>query len=172
MKKQKCIIVFLILSVLVLISGCIKTESKEHEVNVNPEPIDITESVPLDFEMETDYSNIMVKTELSVYPKGTEKIVYTITNNNAGKGFYYFSIPYIEYYDKDEWVRLAYYPPDYYQEIGRWDICGIEGNKEIPYSCNGVFYPQSILNGIEDGTCRLVIFAGNNEIYAEFKFEE
>ena len=92
-----------------LVPGC---KTVEHKENPDPPSIDIMETVPLDFEMETDYDNISVETELTTYPKSTEEIIYTITNHNVGKGFYYFSIPYIEYYEQGKWVRLAYYPPN------------------------------------------------------------
>lgn len=124
----------------------------------------------MDFEMETDYDNPSVKTEFLTYPGDTEKIVYTVTNHNKGKGFYYFSIPYIEYYDQEKWVRLAYYPPNYTEESGRWLICGIEGNADIPYSCSGVFYPQSVTGGIKAGKYRLIIFVGDKNVFSEFEF--
>ncbi len=101
--------------------------------------------------METNYDNISVSTEMPTYSKDTEKIIYTITNHNIGKGFYYFSMPYIKYYDNEEWQHLAYYPPNYSEELTGWNICGIEGNDKIEYSCNGIFYPQSISEGIKDG---------------------
>lgn len=64
-------------------------ESSEH-ANEDPEPIDIATPVPLEFEMESDYGNIISKTELPIYSKDTGKIIYTITNNNVRKGFYTF----------------------------------------------------------------------------------
>lgn len=149
LKYKSIVTEFLIVSILMSVSGCRAVENVEYEVNPDPTPVNVMETVSLNFEMETDYNNISVKTELLTYPKDTEKIVYTITNHNEGKGFYYFSIPYIEYYDQEKWTRLAYYPPNYGEESGRWNICGIEGNREMTYSCNGVFYPQSISEGIK-----------------------
>lgn len=171
MKKEKYI-VLLFIFVLIMLSGCNNLESQVKTPNKDPEPIDIATPVPLEFEMESDYGNIISKTELPIYSKDTEKIIYTITNNNVGKGFYYFSIPCIEYYDNNKWIRLTYYPPDYTQEAERWNICGIEGNNEIQYSCNGAFFPQSVSEGIGDGLYRLVIFVGDKKVYAEFKFKD
>jgi len=171
-KYKKFILIFLILSLLMLMSACKKADNMEPTINADPPSIDIAETVPLDFEMETNYDNISVQTEFSTYPKDVEKIVYTITNHNIGKGFYYFSTPYIEYYAQDKWVRLAYYPPDYTEESNVWTICGIEGNREIEYSCNGIFYPQSVSAGIKEGQYRLVIFVGDTKVFSEFKFND
>ena len=169
MKYKRIITAFLIFSILMLVPGC---KTVEHKENPDPPSIDIVETVPLDFEMETDYDNISVETELTTYPKSTEEIIYTITNHNVGKGFYYFSIPYIEYYEQGKWVRLAYYPPNYSEEAGNWNICGIEGNREIEYSCNGVFYPQFISEGIKDGQYRMIIFVGDTKAFCEFEFSD
>lgn len=170
-KNRKTVIGFLILSILLALSGCKKEENPQYTINPDPPSVDITQTVPMDFEMETDYGNISVKTERNIYPKNTEKIVYTITNHNPGKGFYYFSLPYVEFYDGESWIRLAYYPPDYHQEAGVWNVCGVEGEPEMEFSTNGIFYPQSVTGGIQDGAYRLVIFVGDTWVSYQFRFE-
>ncbi len=80
-------------------------------VLMEPEPQRIKEQDRgLAFEMEQDYENIIVYTEHDSYMVGSEQIVYTIKNNNVGKGFYYYSIPHIEYFCHEEWIKLTYYP--------------------------------------------------------------
>lgn len=168
---RKALAGFLTLAILIGLSGCKKDEMGVAPVLADPSPADITQTVPMDFEMETDYSNISVKTEKDTYSKDTEEIVYTITNHNPGKGFYYFSLPYVEFYDGESWIRLAYYPPDYRQEAGRWNTCGVEGEPEMEFSTNGIFYPQSVTDGIQDGAYRLVIFVGDTWVSYQFRFE-
>ena len=141
--------------------------------NQDPEPsvpVD-PEDVGLDFVLDTDYSAITVETEFPSYAKDTEEIRYTITNSHEGKGFYYFFIPYIEYYDSGSWTRLAYYPPEYYQENGRWCLCGIENSAEKNFSVSGRFCPEYISGEVKDGLYRLVIFVGDKKIYGPFELK-
>lgn len=170
-RNTKALAGFLTLAILIGLAGCKKEEIRDYPVLADPSPADITQTVPMDFEMETDYSNISVKTEKDTYSKDTEEIVYTITNHNPGKGFYYFSLPYVEFYDGESWIRLAYYPPDYHQEAGVWNVCGVEGEREMEFSTNGIFYPQSVTGGIQDGAYRLVIFVGDTWVSYQFRFE-
>lgn len=162
------IMVFLSCSVI----GCGNAGRQEYEANTDPDLQEINSAVSLDFEMEDAYDNLFAETELLTYPRDAEKIFYTIENRNTGKGFFYFSVPFIEYKDNGSWVRLAYYPPDYNEEGGRWYVCGVEGNRDISYSCRGVFYPEYVLNEIEEGEYRLVLFVGDRKIYAEFEFRD
>ena len=64
MKYKRIITAFLTFSILMLVPGC---KTVEHKENPDPPSIDIMETVPLDFEMETDYDNISVETELTTY---------------------------------------------------------------------------------------------------------
>ena len=70
-RNTKALAGFLTLAILIGLAGCKKEEIRDYPVLADPSPADITQTVPMDFEMETDYSNISVKTEKDTYSKDT-----------------------------------------------------------------------------------------------------
>lgn len=152
-----------------LLSGCSEKRKVESNPNMDPEPIDISASIPLDFEMETDYSNIILEMEHTFSLEEVEIIECSIINLNVGKGFWYFHIPYIENYADGKWIRLSYYPNEYYNEEGRWYICGVEGNRTESNSCEVFLETQYISEEVKEGKYRIVVFVGNEKRYAEFE---
>ena len=41
----------------------------------------------------------------------------------------------------------------------------------MEFYTNGIFYPQSVTGGIQDGAYRLVIFVGDTWVSYQFRFE-
>ena len=115
--------------------------------------------------------NIICYTENEQYHSYVEKIVVTIKNQNPGKGFYYYAIPYIEKNIDGEWVRLNYNEKAqerFSVEREWWEFCGIQGDDTIPYSTNNVFFPNDLEENLTIGEYRIVIFVGKEIIYAPF----
>ena len=125
MKKVICSIL-IILSILSM-AACQQANIKRYTDNTNPEPIisvvknsgvdsdpDINASVDSSdgISLETDYSNVAASTELEEYPLNTKRIVVCVRDMNIGKGFYLYSVPFIEQYKDGEWSRLDYQPPE------------------------------------------------------------
>lgn len=137
--------------------------------NKDPETMsadDLSSTSPIDVQNELEYDNMSVSLEKKSYSVD-EIIRCTITNGNVGKGFFYYYVPFIEYYNNEEWVRLSYYPPEtQYDE--QWYFCAIEGNDNKENSTVIMFDPQYVSETLKEGRYRLVIFMGQNKYYAEF----
>ena len=102
-----------ILFLLLCISSC-STQSFPAQTDPDTSRFDTGyTSYSDDYTAEQDYSNIIAFTDKQEYPTTFDKINVTIKNENPGKGFYFFSIPVIEYNDKGEWKRLNYSPESY-----------------------------------------------------------
>lgn len=181
MKKFFCCII-IILSMFTMMA-CQQTNIKRYTDNTNPEPIknaventgvdsdpDINASVDsaAGIGLETDYSNVVASTELESYPFNTNRIVVCVRNMNIGKGFYLYSVPFVEQYKDSEWIRLDYQPP----ELGTFHqcLCALESNTTKPQETYLDFKPKYVTSKLEPGDYRLVVFAGDKVIYAPFKF--
>ena len=120
---------------------------------------------------EEKYDNITVRTEKNTYNISETEIKCILTNENVGKGFYYYYFPMIEYKEDNEWIRLAYYPPESeYDE--QWYFCAIEGNTTEPNSTITTLFTEYVGQEIIPGEYRLVLFIGPNKYYAEFAVVE
>ena len=125
---------------------------------------------PLNVPVETDYDNIKVELENNIYPLNFDKIKYTITDKNVGKGFYYYYIPFLEKQKDDKWIRLSYTPPEtQYEEA--WYFCAVEGNTTEPNSTTQYLIAKYINEDLTTGKYRLVLFVGPNEYTAEFELK-
>ena len=121
----------------------------------------------VDIEPEQDYSKITAVTDNDVYPLDFDKITVTVKNENAGKGFYFFDIPVIEYNDNGKWVRLNYSPKSY--EIPeQWAFCGIENAPDKQFSTVMSIFRDRLEGNWKTGEYRAVVFAGTETIYAPF----
>ena len=125
----------------------------------------------LNVQTEMDYDNISISIEKELFSlEENDAIKCKIINKNIGKGFYYYYIPFVEYYNNNEWVRLSYYPPETeYDE--QWYFCAVEGNDNMEYSTITTFYPQYVREELVEGRYRLVVFVGTNKYYAEFNLK-
>lgn len=115
-------------------------------------------------DVEKEYDDIEVKLRYETYPLNAYVYVHVV--NADGKIFDVFSIPYIEKWDNEngEWVRLSYCPDLAYDESG-WYAC--EGYMVLELD------PYYVYEPIEEGTYRLVVFAGGKTFYtASFEFIE
>ena len=122
----------------------------------------------VDVEPEQDYSSITAFTDKDVYLLDFDKITVTVKNENAGKGFYFFDIPVIEYNDNGNWVRLNYSPKSY--EIPeQWALCAIPDDPERQFSTVMTIFKDRLEGNWKTGEYRAVIFAGKETIYAPFR---
>ena len=125
----------------------------------------------VDIEPEQDYRSITAFTDKDVYPLDFDKITVTVKNENAGKGFYFFDIPVIEYNDNGKWVRLNYSPKSY--EIPeQWAFCGIENAPDRQFSTVMSIFSDRLEGKWKTGEYRAVVFAGTETIYAPFGISE
>ncbi len=120
-----------------------------------------------DYTAEQDYSNIIAFTDKQEYPTTFDKITVTIKNENPGKGFYFFSIPVIEYNDKGEWKRLNY-SPESYEIPEQWALCAILDDTERQFSTAQSIYNDRLKSSWNPGEYRAVVFVGKETVYAPF----
>ena len=120
-----------------------------------------------DIEPEQDYSCITAYTDQEEYPLDFDKITVTIRNENAGKGFYFFNIPVVEYNDNGKWVRLNYSPKSY-DIPEQWAFCGIENAPEKQFSTVMLILSDGLDGSWKAGEYRAVVFAGTETVYALF----
>ena len=115
-------------------------------------------------DVEKEYNDIEVKLRYETYPLNAYIYVHVVNADN--KMFDVFSIPYIEKWDSEdnEWVRLSYSPDSAYYE-SNWYAC--EGYMVLQLN------PYYVYEPIEEGTYRLIVFAGGKSFYtASFEFIE
>ena len=120
-----------------------------------------------DAETEQDYSNISAVTDKEEYPLDFDKITVTITNEEPGKGFRFFSIPVIEYNDNGEWKRLNY-SPESYNIPEQWALCFIENAPEEQFSTVMTIFRDKLVGEWKPGEYLAVVFAGTETVYAPF----
>lgn len=120
---------------------------------------------------EQDYSNIICYTENEQYHSDVDKIVVTIKNQNSGKGFYYYAIPYVEKKLNGEWLRLNYNEKAqerFSMERDWWEFCGIPDNNTIPFSTNITLSSDDLEEKFTSGEYQMVIYVGKEIKYAPF----
>lgn len=120
---------------------------------------------------EQDYSNIICYTENEQYHSDVDKIVVTIENQNPGKGFYIYAIPYVEKYSDGEWESLFYNEKaqeKFLFERNWWEFCGVQGDDTIPYRTKITVCPNDFEEKFTKGEYRITIFVGKEIIYAPF----
>ena len=161
--------------VSVLVCGCSNKHSKNSDYPPNENPGGSIEEFvdnpsPLNVENEDMYNNISIKLDKELY-NSQDVVECTITNANKGKGFYYYYIPFVEYFNGEEWIRLSYYPSETeYEE--QWYYCAVEGSDNLEYSTNITLDMKYIKEQLIDGKYRLLVFVGPNEYKAEFEIKE
>lgn len=170
MNKVNCFVG--ILFALVFCSSC---SAKSPEITGNPDPPNITSEERslhqiLQIDEDTSYDSIYAHTEETVYKADSELITCIITNQNAGKGFYYYEIPCIEQKVNDEWVRL--FNNAERLEVAQWLFCGIENNTTEFNSCSVNIRLSDVKPKTKAGEYRFVVFTADKPLYAEFKIIE
>ena len=156
-----------ILFLLLCISSC-STQSFPAQTDPDTSRFDTGyTSYSDDYTAEQDYSNIIAFTDKQEYPTTFDKITVTIKNENPGKGFYFFSIPVIEYNDKGEWKRLNY-SPESYEIPEQWALCAILDDTERQFSTAQSIYNDRLKGNWNPGEYRAVVFVGKETVYAPF----
>ena len=104
--------------------------------------------------------------EKDSYPLDFEEIACIVQNNNVGKAFYLYEIPFIEQKIDGDWVRL-YYNSDRL-DIAQWVLCAEEGNTTEPNSTRYIVRLDDISPKVTPGEYRLVVFTAKKTLYAPF----
>ena len=166
MKKRILFILFFV-SVICL-SGC-NSNTSLIKGNSDPEPIKSEDQEIqnfLDVEVDSSYDNIIVKMEKDSYSVDSEQIICTVQDNNVGKAFYFYEIPFIEKRIDDNWVRLYYNSNRL--DIAQWMLCAEEGNTTEPNSSRYTVRLADIKPKVTPGEYRLVVFTAKKTLYAPF----
>ena len=170
-KKSKFVSLLLIALVSVLsVSSC---GSKSVEGNEDPPPVDFDLNVSggLEIDVEENYDNFSISMEKKVYASKDECLKCYLTNNNPGKGFYFYNVPLVEKKIDGEWVRLFYgYEEDRGYE-GQYAFCGNENEPDRQFTAVLKVYPELVSPKMNKGEYRLVVFTGKNQQYVEFQIE-
>ena len=173
MKRSRVrVIIFLVCSLIVLTS-CSRYRTSKIGKNPNQNPTIASSDYyhranAIGAENEIFYNNVELTAFEDSYSRSVDKIRCELKNKNAGKGFYYYYIPFLEYYANNEWIRLSYYPPESsYDE--QWYFCAIENNNELEYSTWITVYPKYLEEKLIPGKYRVVQFVGPTVRYAEFE---
>lgn len=120
-----------------------------------------------DYENETDYSAIAAAAEFSEYRRDTKKINLTVTDQNPGKCFYVFHVPFLEALRNGEWKRLNYRPPALTEE-GGWIYSVISPSAEESSGIELTLEREYLFDDFSTGEYRAVIFIGDRKVYAPF----
>ena len=177
MKKLKKIILFIIVSCMILTSCNSNSEQTTQETIATYEHVYETRKIStndnyfsdLDFEMETDYSNIVIMTEFDTYDKDVEQIQVTIQNNNPGKAFLFFSGVFLEKKVDDEWVKLNY--KYIVKNEMYWALCEVENSPDLQFATRLSINCNDLASELTPGTYRAVGIAGETIVYDEFEIE-
>lgn len=169
---KKCFVFLMIFVHSIFLFGC-SSGTSDISGNPDPEPIKAEEQNIHEFlniELDLSYDSIIAKTEKDTYPLNVDQITCTVQNNNVGKGFYLYEIPFVEQRIDGKWVRL-YYNSDRL-EVAQWQFCGIEGNTTEPNSSQYVVKLKDINATLIPGEYRLVVFTAQKKVYATFTLTE
>jgi len=125
----------------------------------------------IDVETEQDYSRIIAYTEFESYTTDFELINIIIKNENPGKGFYFYMMPYLEKMEEGEWIRLEYDVSKRTYE-SNWAFCGIEGDKTSQYSTRIAIATDYLRDEPTPGDYRVVLFVGARTLYVPIKITQ
>ncbi len=166
---KKMFIVILLIFIPFLIVSC--STPSENSTPTNPDVSQFENGYHdfgIDVETEQDYSNIIAFTEFETYTPDFEEINITVKNENQGKGFYLYMIPFLEKLEDGEWIRLEY-DMSLLTNESNWGFCGIEGDKTAQFSTQISILSDFLIDKPSTGDYRAVVFVGATIIYAPFK---
>ncbi len=119
-------------------------------------------------ENETDYSNIIIYSDCQAYPNDATEIALVLTDNNIGKGFYFYPIPFIEKKQNGEWIRIAYRDPSANYE-STWHYCAIENNTAQSNSTIVTLLAEYLEGGFSTGEYKVTVYVGDKKVSTTFK---
>ena len=118
---------------------------------------------------EDNYNNITAKCTKKTYSNIDDRIECTVTNNNPGKAFTIFELPYVEKYNGKSWENVPFNDDVYLS--AQWGLCYIEGDFNRKYSTNKCVPIRYFKKSLTAGKYRMVIFVGDTKVYAEFDYQ-
>lgn len=122
----------------------------------------------LEITPETDYGNIVAYSNEATYGIEQKNLMVTVKNNNVGKGFYLYSVPYLQVKKNNDWENMDYSEEKF---VCQWLYIGEEGNTDSPnYTILTV--PTEILETkLETGNYRFIVFTRDTTLYAGFTIQ-
>ena len=166
--------IFLLIVSVFFIVSCSNTTSKIDEVYTITEPIynnGFDDNIISGVNIENDYTNFNVYTDKEIYSDQDEFIDCIVENNNVGKAFYFYTIPFVEKQENDDWINVVYKNSRLLYE-SNWALCYIENNTTIPNSTIVRLPVEYIKDKLVTGRYRLVVFVGNSKVYAPFSYQK
>ena len=121
----------------------------------------------LGFSMETDYTSIEASIEKSTYSVDFDEIKITVVDNNPGKAFWLFTIPFLKHQNGDEMIVLPFNSKlylDVYGERDLWGICGIIGNDSESNKTMLKLRKKNYVYSFVPGTYIICIYVGERVI--------
>ena len=125
----------------------------------------------LHIDVDEKYDNIAAAALQESYSSETSEIVCELKNQNVGKGFYYFPIPFLEKYEDGNWTEI--YNGDSaakYQYGDGYALCGyadyVADDKE--FSTQLKIETKNLSPDLHAGHYRFKIYTAKSIVYAEF----
>lgn len=157
------------LLLIALLCSCGEKENYIREGNPDPAPLSDGQRsmhVMMNAKEEDSYDVISAAAVESVYSLEAETVSCVLSDPNIGNGFYFYEIPYIEFYTADDrWQRL-YYDSDRLP-YAQWLLCYVD--ESSPSSCVLTIQMNRVDFDFTPGKYRFVIFTAENVRYAEFE---
>ena len=121
----------------------------------------------LGFDMETDYSSITAYVSGFEFPVDFEQITITVVNENPGKAFWLFSVPYIKHQKGSETILLPFNARlqlDAYGEHDLWGTCGTVGNKTESNKTQLTLSKDNYVYNFVPGNYLICVYVGERTI--------
>ena len=125
----------------------------------------------LHIDVDEKYDNIAAAALQESYSSDTSEIACELKNQNVGKGFYYFPIPFLEKYEDGNWIEI--YNGDSaakYQYGDGYALCGyadhVADDKE--FSTQLKIETKNLSPDLHAGHYRFKIYTAKSIVYAEF----
>lgn len=158
---------FFIILMSIFAISCTSCDSKQNQIicNKDPELLSVEDRnihQLLGISEDESYENIVIHSLKETYSTDDEKLTCVVTNENIGKGFYYYNIPFIEKNIDDNWVRLNNTTSN-----PEWYFCGAD-DKSVTNECHISTLFENIEPSLTNGEYRFVIFTAEKVLYTNF----
>lgn len=106
---------------------------------------------------EKDFNNMVITFEKDIFDH--DEIIKIKIENKNGLTFNLLSYPYVEFFnpEKQEWVRLSYFPDEYFYESNIMEEC---------VNATLTFNPKYLLYKYDSGQYRFILLCSNHPVYS------
>lgn len=161
-------------NILDVIDLCLLKRALLSAKNEAPQPFNDSETGMwdmLNIDYDDNYDNITATALQSTYTADMTEISCEIKNHNKGKGFFYFSIPFLEKYENEKWVDIYNADPAIrYQYGDGYVLCGIADHEhdDMEFSTRVKIQTRNLFPSLKEGHYRFKIYTAKKILYAEF----